>query len=48
VREHIRRICAEGHGWTGDDEYMVAVALFTRNPAVPGDRAEQLLRALQL
>ncbi|HLM05019.1 MAG TPA: methylase [Blastococcus sp.] len=48
VREHIRRICAEGHGWTGDDEYMVAVVLFTRNPDIPGDRAEQLLRALQI
>lgn len=48
VREHIRRICAEGRGWAGEDEYMVAVALFTRNPDVPGDRADQLLRALQL
>jgi hypothetical protein len=27
---------------------MVAVALFTTNPDVPGDRAEQLLRALQV
>jgi hypothetical protein len=27
---------------------MVAVTLFTRNPDVPGDRADQLLRALQL
>jgi hypothetical protein len=27
---------------------MVAVALFTRNPAVPGDRSRQLLRALQV
>jgi hypothetical protein len=27
---------------------MVAVALFTRNTDVPGDRADQLLRALQL
>ena len=48
VRDHIRRLCDEGHGWAGDDEYMVAVALFTRNPDVPGDRAEQLLRALQI
>ena len=48
VRAHIRRICAEGHGWAGDDEYMVAVALFTRNPAIRGDRADQLLRALQV
>jgi methylase of polypeptide subunit release factors len=48
VRDHIRRLCAEGRGWAGDDEYMVAVALFTRNPDLPGDRADQLLRALQL
>jgi hypothetical protein len=48
VRDHIRRLCDEGHGWAGDDEYMVAVALFTRNPGIPGDRAGQLLRALQL
>jgi methylase of polypeptide subunit release factors len=48
VREHIRQMCAEGRGWAGDDEYMVAVALFTRNPDIPGDRADQLLRALQL
>lgn len=48
VRDHIRRLCDEGRGWAGDDEYMVAVALFTRNPDVPGDRADQLLRALQL
>jgi predicted RNA methylase len=48
VREHIRRICAEGRGWSGDDEYMVAVALLTQNPGIPGDRATQLLRALQI
>lgn len=48
VRDHIRRLVAEGRGWAGEDEYMVAVALFTRNPDVPGDRADQLLRALQL
>jgi methylase of polypeptide subunit release factors len=48
VRDHIRRLCAAGRGWAGDDGYMVAVALFTRNPDVPGDRADQLLRALQL
>jgi methylase of polypeptide subunit release factors len=48
VRDHIRRLCADGRGWAGEDEYMVAVALFTRNPDVPGDRAGQLLRALQL
>jgi hypothetical protein len=48
VRAHIRRLCAEGRSWAGDDGYMVAVALFSRNLAVPGDRAEQLLRALQI
>ncbi|MCW2637513.1 MAG: uncharacterized protein JWQ99_3880 [Blastococcus sp.] len=48
VREHIRRLCADGHGWADDDGYMVAVALFTRTDAVPGNRADQLLRALQL
>ena len=48
VAEHIRRLCADGHGWADDAGYMVAVALFTRNPDVPGDRAGQLLRALQL
>ena len=48
VREHIRTLCAGGRGWAGDDEYMVAVALFTRNPDITGDRADQLLRALQV
>jgi methylase of polypeptide subunit release factors len=48
VREHIRRMCSAGRGWAGDDGYMVAVALFTRNPDVPGDRAGQLLKALQI
>ncbi|TYP81979.1 methylase [Blastococcus xanthinilyticus] len=48
VREHIRRLCAEGHGWAGEDGYLVAIALFTRNPEVPGDRADELLKALQL
>jgi methylase of polypeptide subunit release factors len=48
VREHIRRLCAEGRGWAADDGYLVAVALFTRNPEIPGDRGGQLLRALQL
>ena len=48
VADHIRRLCAEGHGWAGEDGYMVAVALFTRDPDVPGDRADQLLRALQV
>jgi hypothetical protein len=48
VRAHIRRICAAGRGWSGEDEYMVAVALFTQDPEIPGDRAGQLLRALQM
>jgi hypothetical protein len=48
VREHIARMCAEGRGWSGDGEYMVAVALFTQDPDIPGDRSTQLLRALQL
>jgi methylase of polypeptide subunit release factors len=48
VRAHIRRLCAEGRGWASDDGYMVAVALLTRNPDVSGDRADQLLKALQL
>jgi hypothetical protein len=48
VREQIRRICAEGRGWAGEEGYMVAVALFTRDPALPGDRGDQLLKALQV
>ncbi|MGY2005176.1 methylase [Blastococcus sp. SYSU DS1024] len=48
VREHIRRLCEEGHGWAADDGYMVAVALFTRDPGLPGDRGHQLLRSLQI
>jgi predicted RNA methylase len=48
VREHIRRLCADGHGWAADDGYMVAVALFTQNPGIPGDRGDQLLRSLQI
>ena len=48
VRERIRRICAEGRGWAGEEGYMVAVALFTKDPALPGDRGAQLLGALQL
>jgi methylase of polypeptide subunit release factors len=48
VAEHIRRLCAEGRGWASEDGYMVGVALFTRNPDVPGDRAKQLLNALQI
>ncbi|GAA3166772.1 hypothetical protein GCM10010531_19250 [Blastococcus jejuensis] len=47
VQAHIRQMCAEGRAWAADDGYMVAVALFTRNPDVPGDRADQLLRSLQ-
>jgi hypothetical protein len=48
VAAQIRRLCAEGRGWSDENGYMVAVALFTRNPAIPGDRAAQLLRSLQL
>ncbi|MPQ99757.1 methylase [Modestobacter sp. I12A-02628] len=48
VRRQIERICAEGRGWAGPDEYMVAVALLTQDPDVPGDREPQLMRALQL
>ena len=48
VAAHIRRIVDEGRGWAGEAEYMVAVALFTRDDAIPGDRSDQLLRALQL
>jgi methylase of polypeptide subunit release factors len=48
VRRQIRRLCEEGRGWASEDGYMVAVALFTRNSGVAGDRADQLLRALQV
>jgi predicted RNA methylase len=48
VARHIRQLCAEGRGWADDDGYMVAVVLFTRDPDVPGNRAGQLLRALQI
>jgi methylase of polypeptide subunit release factors len=48
VAEHIARLTAEGHGWAGDDSYVVAVALLTRSPDVPRDRSTELLRALQL
>jgi hypothetical protein len=48
VADHIARIVDEGRGWAGEGEYMVAVALFTREEAIPGDRSAQLLRALQL
>jgi predicted RNA methylase len=48
VRDHIRGLCASGRGWADDDGYMVAVALFTRNADIPGNRADMLLKALQL
>jgi methylase of polypeptide subunit release factors len=48
VAEHIARLTAEGHGWAGDDEYVVAVALLTRSPEITRDRSAQLRRALQL
>ncbi|MGY1749360.1 methyltransferase domain-containing protein [Modestobacter sp. SYSU DS0511] len=48
VREHIARLAAEGRGWAGEDEYVVAVALLTRSPQLRRDRAVELLRALQL
>jgi hypothetical protein len=48
VAEHIARLVAGGHGWAGDDEYVVAVALLTRSPQVTRDRSVQLRRALQL
>ncbi|MGZ4546769.1 MAG: methylase [Blastococcus sp.] len=46
VRAHIRRLCAEGRGWADENGYLVAVALMTRNPDIPGDRGGQLLQAL--
>ena len=48
VREQIRRICSEGRGWAGEQGYMVAVALFSKAPELPGDRGDQLLKALQV
>jgi predicted RNA methylase len=48
VHDHIRRLCATGHGWADDDGYMVAVVLFTRNADIPGNRADMLLRSLQI
>jgi methylase of polypeptide subunit release factors len=48
VARHIRRLVAEGHGWAGEDEYVVAVVLLTRSPDVYRDRSVQLRRALQL
>jgi methylase of polypeptide subunit release factors len=48
VRNHIKSLVAAGHGWADDDGYMVAVALFTKTADIPGNRADQLLRSLQL
>ena len=48
VAQHVRGLCADGHGWADDAGYMVAVALFTRTEAIPGDRGDQLLRSLQI
>jgi hypothetical protein len=48
VADHIARLTAEGHGWAGDDSYVVAVALLTRSPQVTRNRSTELLRALQL
>src|SRR3954468_12531467 len=47
-RDHHRGVCASGRGWADDDGYMVAVALFTRNADIPGNRADMLLKSLQL
>ncbi len=47
VRAHIQRLCEEGKAWAADDGYVVAVALFTKNADIRGDRADQLLRSLQ-
>ncbi len=47
VRRHIQRLVADGHGWAGDDEYVVAVALLSQSAGVR-DRSAQLRRALQL
>ncbi|MBY3553984.1 methylase [Modestobacter lapidis] len=47
VLRHIQQLVAEGRGWAGDDEYVVAVALLTRSPEVR-DRSDQVRRALQL
>jgi methylase of polypeptide subunit release factors len=46
VQAHIRRLRAEGRAWAAEDGYMVAVALFTRDPNIPGDRGNQLMRTL--
>jgi methylase of polypeptide subunit release factors len=47
VLRHIQQLVAAGHGWAGDDEYVVAVALLTQSPDVR-DRSAQVRRALQL
>ena len=47
VLRHIQQLVAAGHGWAGDDEYVVAVALLTQFPDVR-DRSAQVRRALQL
>ena len=47
VLRHIQQLVAAGRGWAGDGEYVVAVALLTRSPAVR-DRSAQVRRALQL
>lgn len=48
VLRQIRRLCAEGRGWAGENDYLVAVALCTRNPDLPGDRTSQLLKTLHV
>jgi methylase of polypeptide subunit release factors len=48
VRAHIQQLVADGHGWAGDDEYVVAVALLTQSPEVTRDRSAPRRRALQL
>lgn len=48
VRRQIDQICAAGRGWAGEDGYMVAMVLLTRDADLPGDRSAQLMRALQL
>jgi hypothetical protein len=47
VHRHIQQLVAAGHGWAGDDEYVVAVALLSQSPGVR-DRSAQVRRALQL
>ncbi|WP_448615266.1 methyltransferase domain-containing protein [Modestobacter sp. URMC 112] len=47
VHRHIRQLVADGHGWAGEDEYVVAAALLTKSADVP-DRSAMLCRALQL